>query len=98
LPGDTDTDGFPGEFPDDFEPIRANFRKAVTARNQGDLVSNGVVDFDDFHQWKTAHLAAGGSMAGIDLFASIPEPVTLSTAALASLLIALANGRLARKP
>ncbi|HJQ81589.1 MAG TPA: hypothetical protein VJ828_16625 [Lacipirellulaceae bacterium] len=96
LPGDTDTDGIPGEFPDDFEPIRANFRKPVTARNQGDLVPNGVVDFDDFRQWKTAHLAGGGSMAGIDLFASVPEPAALSTVALASLLIALANAR--RKP
>jgi hypothetical protein len=96
LPGDTDGDGIPGEFPDDFEPIRANFRKAVTTRNQGDLVPNGIVDFDDFRQWKTAHLAAGGSMVGIDLFASIPEPATLFTAALASILIAVANARRAR--
>jgi hypothetical protein len=93
LPGDTDGDGIPGEFPDDFEPIRANFRKEVTTRNQGDLVPNGIVDFDDFRQWKTAHLAAGGSLAGIDLFASIPEPAALFTAAIASLLIALANAR-----
>ncbi len=77
LPGDTDGDGNPGEFPDDFEPIRANFRKVVTVRNEGDLVPNGIVDFDDFRQWKTAHLAAGGSMAGIDLFGeNVPEPAS----------------------
>jgi hypothetical protein len=97
LPGDTDGDGNPGEFPDDFEPIRANFRKAVALRNEGDLVPDGVVDFNDFRQWKTAHLAAGGSMAGIDLFASVPEPATLCTAAIASLLIALANARQTRQ-
>jgi hypothetical protein len=67
LPGDTDIDGIAGEFPDDFEPIRSNFRKAVTLRTQGDLVSNGMVDFDDYRQWKAAFLASGGSLAVVDL-------------------------------
>jgi hypothetical protein len=78
LAGDTDTDGIPGEFPDDFAPIQANFRKTVTLRTQGDLVSNGFVDFADFRQWKTAFLAGGRSLAGLDLglFNNIPEPAT----------------------
>ncbi len=75
LKGDTDGDGVAGEFPDDFEPIRANFRNTVSTRSMGDLVRNGTVDFDDFREWKTAHLAAGGSLAGLDLsFGSVPEP------------------------
>jgi hypothetical protein len=86
VPGDTDTDGIPGEFPDDFEPIRANFRKLVTMRSQGDLVSNGVVDFDDFRQWKTAFLAGGGSLAGVDLgfLTNVPEPTTCLLAAISA--------------
>jgi hypothetical protein len=82
LPGDTDTDGVAGEYPDDFEPIRANFRQPVTMRSEGDLVSNGVVDFDDYRQWKTAFLAGGGSLASVDLgfFNNIPEPATLLSA------------------
>jgi hypothetical protein len=77
--GDTDGDGIGGEFPDDFDPIRANFRKAVTPRTAGDLVDNNVVDFDDFHEWKTAFLGAGGSLAGIDLsfISNVPEPSTI---------------------
>jgi hypothetical protein len=74
VPGDTDGNGTVNIA--DFEPIRANFRKAVTARTDGDLVRNGVVDFDDFHQWKGAFLGAGGSLAGLNLsFAdNVPEP------------------------
>jgi hypothetical protein len=80
LLGDTDGDGTV-EFDDDFGPIRDNFRKQVGARSEGDLVRNGVVDFDDFRQWKTAFVGAGGSLAGLDLsFGSVPEP---SAAALA---------------
>ncbi|HJQ79375.1 MAG TPA: hypothetical protein VJ828_05435 [Lacipirellulaceae bacterium] len=79
VPGDTDGDGTV-EFPDDFEPIRANFRKTVTDRAQGDLVPNGVVDFDDFHQWKSAFVGGGGSLAGLDMSfgANIPEPTAAS--------------------
>ncbi|HEX2473833.1 MAG TPA: LamG domain-containing protein [Lacipirellulaceae bacterium] len=72
--GDTDGDGIV-EFDDDFGPIRDNFRKVVNSRGQGDLVPNGRVDFDDFRQWKTAFVGAGGSLAGLDLsFGSVPEP------------------------
>jgi hypothetical protein len=81
VPGDTDGDMTGGEFPDDFEPIRANFRKAVSSRSMGDLVGNGVVDFDDFHEWKTAFLSGGGSLAGLDLsFANVPEPASAALA------------------
>jgi Concanavalin A-like lectin/glucanases superfamily len=85
--GDTNGNDIGGEFPDDFEPIRANFRNAVTSRTMGDLVPNGRVDFDDFREWKTAHLAAGGSLAGLDLsFASnVPEPSTAALALVISL-------------
>jgi hypothetical protein len=76
VPGDTDGDLIGGEFPDDFDPIKMNFRKMVSARSQGDLVADGVVDFKDFRQWKTAHLGGGGSLAGIDLgfLTNVPEP------------------------
>lgn len=87
--GDTDGDGIGGEFPEDFEPIRSNFRKAVTARTDGDLVDNNVVDFDDFHQWKNAFLGAGGSLAGLDVSFTnnVPEPTT-------AMLMLLAGGTL----
>jgi hypothetical protein len=77
VPGDTD--GNREVNMEDFEPIRANFRKAVTLRNQGDLVRNGVVDFDDFRQWKTAVLGGGGSLAGVDFgsLSNVPEPGTV---------------------
>jgi hypothetical protein len=82
--GDTDGDGIV-EFEDDFGPIRDNFRKLVATRSQGDLVVNGIVDFDDFRQWKTAFVGGGGSLAGIDLgFATnVPEPSTLGCVLLA---------------
>jgi hypothetical protein len=74
--GDTDGDGIVEL--EDFEPIRANFRKEVSLRAQGDLVRNNVVDFDDFHEWKTAFLGGGGSLEGVDLgfLGNVPEPTT----------------------
>jgi hypothetical protein len=96
--GDTDGDGTGGEFPDDFNPIKMNFRKAVTMRSQGDLVPNGIVDFADFREWKAAFLGGRGSLEGIDLgfAASVPEPATWLLAAIAC--GALANvGRCRRR-
>jgi hypothetical protein len=74
LLGDTDGNGIVNIA--DFEPIRANFRKSVSMRSEGDLVRNGVVDFADFRQWKDAFTAAGGSLAGLNLNfgANVPEP------------------------
>jgi hypothetical protein len=78
FPGDTDGDGMPGEFPDDFEPIRANFRQNVSLRSDGDLTRDGFVDFRDFREWKTAFLSGGGALADVDLgfLANVPEPAT----------------------
>jgi hypothetical protein len=77
LPGDTDEDGTPGEYPDDFAPIRDNFRKVIDDRMLGDLVDDGVVDFLDYRQWKTAFVAGGGSLAAIDWGTTqVPEPAT----------------------
>jgi hypothetical protein len=69
----------------DFEPIRANFRKQVLERNQGDLTRDRVVDFDDFHEWKTAFLSAGGALDDVDFasMANVPEPATWGLALLA---------------
>ncbi|HEX2475924.1 MAG TPA: hypothetical protein VHK01_14335 [Lacipirellulaceae bacterium] len=91
VPGDTDGDGIVELT--DFDPIRANFRNAVSSRAQGDLVPNGRVDFDDFRQWKTAFTGAGGSLAGVDLGfgANVPEPSSAAAASsgLLGLLMAI---------
>lgn len=96
LAGDTDGNGTVNLL--DFEPIRANFRKAVASRSQGDLVGNGVVDFADFRQWKGAFLGAGGSLVGVDLGlvgANVPEPGTLM---LVMMLLAGAMPRRRERP
>jgi hypothetical protein len=95
FPGDTDGDGMPGEYPDDFEPIRANFRKAVELRTQGDLVRDGIVDYRDFQEWKTVFVGGGGTLAEVDLsFSSnVPEPTGYLLAALAAVSIYRITGR-----
>jgi hypothetical protein len=74
TPGDVDGDGDIDLV--DFDPIRDNFRKQVPTRAQGDLTRDGVVSFPDFREWKTAFLAGGGTLAGIDLRLpeNVPEP------------------------
>jgi Concanavalin A-like lectin/glucanases superfamily len=75
LPGDTDGDGVVE--PEDLTPIRMNWRQTGKTRMEGNLTGDaaGLVDFADFRQWKTAILAGGGSLDGIDLsFTSVPEP------------------------
>jgi hypothetical protein len=85
VPGDTNGNGVGGEFPGDFDPIRNNFQKTVTSRAQGDLVTNGIVDFDDFREWKAVHLGMGGSLEGVDLsFANVPEPASVGLAIVAA--------------
>jgi hypothetical protein len=77
--GDVDGDGIGGEFPDDFNPIRDNFQQAATERSEGDIVRNGMVDFADFRQWKTAFIAGGGALANVDLSSvAVPEPSSLA--------------------
>jgi len=59
----------------DFEAIRSHFRKNVSLRSDGDLTSNGVVDFADFIQWKIAFTSGSGTMEGLNLdFSQVPEP------------------------
>lgn len=75
VPGDTDGDGVVE--PEDLTPIRTNWRLTGKSRLQGNLSGDtaGLVDFADFREWKTAILAGGGSLTGLDLsFASVPEP------------------------
>lgn len=91
--GDTDGDGIV-EYPEDFNPIRANFRKLVSTRAMGDLTGDGRVDFADFRQWKTGYLSGSGtSLDGIDLgfLASVPEPSS------ALLLLIAIGGVVARR-
>jgi hypothetical protein len=95
IPGDTDGDGIGGEFPEDFNPIRDNFQKAVALRSEGDLVPNGKVNFADFRQWKSAFEAGGGAVADIDLnFLAVPEPSSIILVVLGTLSAA---GRMRRR-
>jgi len=76
TPGDTDGDGVVEL--EDLTPIRQNYLQAVTMRTQGDLTGDNQVTFADFREWKTAILAGGGSLEGLDLrFAVVPEPSTI---------------------
>ena len=65
----------------DFEAIRANFRRNVASRSFGDLTADGLVSLSDFVQWKSAFLGGGGSLDGVSLgFLSVPEPSTATIA------------------
>src|SRR4051812_48512726 len=87
-PGDVNCDGTI-DLQNDFEAIRSHFRKSVTLRSDGDLVTNGIVDFADFQQWKTAFIGSGGSLTGVDLnFSETPEPGTAGIFLVAALVFA----------
>jgi hypothetical protein len=88
VPGDTDGDGIGGEFPDDFEPIRANFRN-MGNRSMGDLTGDGTINFADFREWKAVHVGGGGSLAGLDLSFgnNVPEPGSAALVLLAAAAI-----------
>jgi hypothetical protein len=94
VAGDTDGDGVV-ELEDDFGPIRDNFRKMVSLRSEGDLERNGVVDFLDFRQWKTAFVGGGGSLAGVDLgfLSNVPEPSAALLALAGWMALGLVNIR-----
>jgi hypothetical protein len=75
VPGDTNGNGLVEA--NDLTPIRDNWRMTGRTRQQGNLSGDtaGLVDFADFREWKTAILAGGGSLEGIDLsFTAVPEP------------------------
>ena len=67
-PGDVDGDNDVDQF--DYNIIRDHLFLNVASRNLGDLTSDGIVDFLDFRQWKTAHEAGSGALSGL----TIPEP------------------------
>lgn len=85
VPGDTDGDGVVED--SDLTPISTNFLNTVvqgaplTMRAQGDLNLDGVVNFLDFREWKTARfpVAPAGS--------SVPEPAAATLAAVALALL-----------
>ena len=90
--GDTDGDGVPEL--EDFNPIRDNFQKMVALRTQGDLNRDGIVEFADFREWKTAFLSGGGSLEGLDLqFLAVPEPSSLLLLLWAAQAVVLSNPR-----
>lgn len=84
VPGDVDDDGDIDAF--DFGIIRDNFRKAVGARNLGDLDGDGVVGFTDYLEWR-AHVAPGSAAANLTL-GGVPEPTSL-------ILLTITGGSLA---
>lgn len=63
----------------DWHIIRGNMFTVQMTPQLGDLNSTGYVDAADFRIWKTAYLAAGGSVA------LIPEPSSLMLAALGAI-------------
>jgi hypothetical protein len=73
----------------DYQIIQANSFTPQIVGTNGDVNYDGFVDFDDFHEWKTSF--PGGVAAAEAALASIPEPASLSTAAIA--LVALSIWR-----
>jgi hypothetical protein len=79
IPGDADGNGIVNLA--DFNLISDNLFKTVTAGTNGDLTLDGVVNYNDFRQWKNNF--HGGSGAGAP--GSVPEPSTFVLAAIALL-------------
>jgi hypothetical protein len=63
----------------DLEIIRTNFRQTVGSVTDGDLTSDGFVDFDDFRLWRDNYVPP----PGIDVSLGVPEPAGGVLAALA---------------
>jgi hypothetical protein len=59
----------------DFNIIRDNLGQAVTARSQGDLNGNRLVDLDDFQQWLNSVPPALANQALASM--AVPEPSSL---------------------
>jgi hypothetical protein len=72
-----DVDGINGVTIDDFNIIRDNLTKNVTARNLGDLNGDRKVNLTDFQEWLDAAPAGLGASALASLSsANVPEPST----------------------
>jgi hypothetical protein len=94
LAGDTDNDGMVEL--EDLDPIRTNWRQTGQTRLEGNLSGDtaGLVDFADFRQWKTAILAGGGSLTGLDLgFVTVPEPSAFVLAVLGLIAVGVTRRR-----
>lgn len=73
APGDVDC--MNGVTIADLQIIANHFRQAANREN-GDLSGNGIVDFDDFDEWKRHY--SGPGLAASDLeFLSVPEPAAV---------------------
>lgn len=90
------------EFEADFGPIRDNWLEtnetfgSTLGRTDGDLDLNGEVSIEDFREWKTAFLGAGGTPAQVAFaYASIgvPEPTSVVVATIGLLGLAAAPRR-----
>jgi hypothetical protein len=71
-PGDVNCMG--GVTIEDLQIIAAHFRQSV-GRELGDLSGNGIVDFDDFDQWKRNYTGPGLAASEF-AFLSVPEPAS----------------------
>lgn len=81
----------------DLAIIRLNWRATGKTRAQGNLTldTQGLVDFSDFRQWKTAYLAGGGSLEGVNFgFLVVPEPSTFVLASVCVLLLGCVRRRM----
>jgi hypothetical protein len=88
---DGDVDGDSDADINDFNVIKNNFQKSVASRSLGDLTLDGLVDWKDFRQWKTA--ASAPVIAGAD---AVPEPGTIVLGLMAA-AAALGGARGARR-
>jgi hypothetical protein len=91
TPGDVNGDGLANIT--DFHIIRANLFNTNQTRAQGDLVTDGVVDFADYREWKLRAGAGAASSAAL----SVPEPSSWLLLAVCGALAAMAERRSERR-
>jgi hypothetical protein len=87
--GDVDLVETTGDLISDFDVIRANwFSNSSPTRAMGDLNGDGIVEFDDFAEWKAAFPfpIAGNFETG---FYVVPEPAGLASVSIALLGLSL---------
>lgn len=89
VPGDVTGNGIVDI--NDYYVIEAHFQQSVTLRTEGDLNSDGFVDFADFRQWKNNRTDLGsGSTANL----VVPEPSSAALIILCSVgIVGSALGR-----